>query len=102
MKITGLKKAVGDYKRANAGGPYSPLYGNLMFDSDTGEVWTDTFCDLGHNSWKEYQSDSIVCISKPLERMGFLVTMENVKKHIESNFPNFRQNTRRKNERGIL
>lgn len=30
MKIKGLKAAVGDYKRANKGGSYSLLYGNLM------------------------------------------------------------------------
>lgn len=30
MKIKGLKTAIGDYKRANKGGPYSLLYGNLM------------------------------------------------------------------------
>lgn len=32
MKIKGLKKAIGDYKRANEEGYYSPRYGYLMFD----------------------------------------------------------------------
>lgn len=60
MKITGIKKAVGDYKRANAGGIFSPIYGCLMLDRSTGEVWTDEFYSLGHNEWKEYHDKSII------------------------------------------
>lgn len=52
MKITGLKKAVGEYQRANKEGYYSPKYGYLMFDKATGELWTDEFYSLGHNEWK--------------------------------------------------
>lgn len=47
MKITGLKKAVGEYQRANKEGYYSPKYGYLMFDKATGELWTDEFYSLG-------------------------------------------------------
>ena len=32
MKITGVKKAVGTYKRANSGGYYRSSYGALMVD----------------------------------------------------------------------
>lgn len=60
LKIKGVKKAVGDYNRANAGGYYSPRYGKLMLDRSTGEVWTDEFYSLGHNSWTEYHDPAIV------------------------------------------
>ena len=53
MKITGLKKAIGDYRCFNAGGRFSPEYGRLMYDKETGELWTDYFYSLGHNTWKE-------------------------------------------------
>lgn len=51
IKIKGVKKAVGDYKRTNAEGWFSPRYGYLMLDRSTGEVWTDEFYSLGHNEW---------------------------------------------------
>lgn len=62
IKITGLKRAVGEYKRANAGGRYSPRYGRLMLDRDTGELWVDEFYSLGHNAWKVYRDKAIVDI----------------------------------------
>lgn len=37
-KLIGLKKAVGEYKKYNAGGKYSPEYGLLMLDKSTGEL----------------------------------------------------------------
>ena len=64
MKIKGLKTAVGDYKRANKGGPYSPIYGELMFDKGDGRIWTDEFCDLGHNSYKVYDSKTIIYVKE--------------------------------------
>ena len=93
MKISGLKKAVGEYQRANAGGYYSPRYGNLMFDPSDGTVWTDEFYSLGHNSWKEYHDRNITCISKTLNRMGVPVTMKNVRELIASSYPEFREVT---------
>ena len=59
MKITGVKKAVGEYKRYNKD-YYSPEYGLLMLDRNTGEVWVDYFYSLGHNSWKEYHDPAII------------------------------------------
>ena len=38
MKIKGLKTAVSDYKRANKGAPYSPIYRELMFDIGFGRI----------------------------------------------------------------
>lgn len=60
MKLKGLKKAIGDFKRANVGGCYSPSYGCLMLKTDTGEIWTDYFYGLGHNSWINYRDETIV------------------------------------------
>ena len=59
IKITGIKKAIGDYKnwlsidwRHTA---------NIMLDKSTGEVWTDCFIDC--NSWKEYHSEDVISLS---------------------------------------
>lgn len=60
IEIKGIKKAVGDYNRANANGFYGARYGNMMLNRNTGEVWTDEFYSLGHNEWKEYHDKSII------------------------------------------
>lgn len=87
MKIIGLRKAVGDYRRANADGYYSPRYGYLMYDTDNGHIWTDIFFDTGHNSWTQYHSDSIIDLGKYMADLGMPVTMANVKKIV--NDPDF-------------
>lgn len=84
MKITGLKKAVGDYKELNAGGPYDSIYGELMFNVATGEIWTDEFCSIGHNSWNVYDSIAIINLGKMMKMEKVPVTMKNVKEFIES------------------
>lgn len=86
MKIKGLKKAVGDYQRANADGAYSPRYGHLMLDESTGEVWTDEFYSLGHNEWKVYHSDSVVRLDSAMYGEGLEVSMKNVRKYIEKHY----------------
>lgn len=83
-KILGLKKAVGDFRRANAGGYYSPRYGVMMLDRGTGEVWTDDFYDLGHNSWKEYKDRNIMNLSGYMGQRGIAVNMANVREVAES------------------
>lgn len=85
-KIKGLKKAVGEYRRANAGGYYSPRYGYLMFDKNTGEIWTDEFFSLGQNSWKEYHSDSIINLGRLMGEKNMDVTMKNIKQFVEETF----------------
>ena len=85
MKLKGLKKAIGDYRRANAGGMRSPRYGRLMLDIDTGEIWTDEFYDIGHNSWKEYHSNSIVNVGRELEEVNMKSVQEYVDKHYDKN-----------------
>lgn len=83
MKITGLKKAVGEYQRANKEGCYSPKYGYLMFDKTTGELWTDEFYSLGHNEWKQYQSNSIINLGRIMTENNIEINMKNVKSFIE-------------------
>lgn len=58
MKITGVKKAIGDYKSL-----ISRRYGNaanIMLDKATGKVWTDVFPDC--NSWIEHHSESVISL----------------------------------------
>lgn len=83
--LKGLKKAVGEYKRANAGGQYCPRYGRLMLDRGTGELWTDEFYSLGHNNWKEYRDDAVVDLVRWANRDYIIedekrtVSMKNIK-----------------------
>ena len=81
--IKGLKKAVGDYKRANEGGAYSPNYGYLMYNKTTGELWTDEFYSTGHNNWKAYEDSSIVNLGEMMREREIEVNMVNVKDFIE-------------------
>lgn len=83
-KIKGIKKAVGKYRRANAGGAYSPHYGVLMLNKETGEVWTDEFYSMGRNSWKEYRDENIINLSGCMAQQEIFVNMENVRTVAES------------------
>lgn len=88
MKIKGLKKAVGDYKAFNQGGYYSPHYGNLMYNTETGDLWTDEFWDLGHSFYIPYQSENIVDLGKMMTEKEITVTTTSVKEFIKNNFEN--------------
>ena len=84
IEVKGLKKAVGDYQKANAGGAYDARYGTMMLDCNTGELWTDEFYSLGHNDWKEYHEQSIINLSGfMMEHQGedFKVNMVTVKEY---------------------
>ena len=84
MKITGIKKAVGEYKRANKGGYYSARYGRLMLDRSTGEVWCDEFYSLGHEDFKVYASESIVNLGREMSCNGYgEITMKTVREYAE-------------------
>ena len=86
MKIKNLKKSVGDFQRANAGGHYDPGYGYLMFDRSTGELWTDCFYSLGHNEWKQYHDPAIINLISWACNHGYdggPVNMANVRKWAE-------------------
>ena len=86
MEIKGLKKAVGDYKRLNKGDAFSPWYGYLMYDTSKRNLWTDEFYSIGHNTWKEYHSPSIINLGRMMENEGVEVNMKNVKEFIVSHF----------------
>lgn len=86
MEIKGLKKAVGDYKRLNKGGAFSPWYGHLMYDKLKKNLWTDEFYSIGHNTWNEYRSPSIINLGRMMENEGVEVNMKNVKEFIISHF----------------
>ena len=77
------KKAVGDYNRANKGGVYSPRYGYIMLDRESGNVWTDEFYSLGRNDWKQYHSPHIVNLSGYMAERGISVNMANVREAAE-------------------
>lgn len=79
--LKGLKKAVGDYQRFNKGGCYSPEYGHLMYNTNTGELWTDYFYSIGHNSWKVYHDDAIIRIDN---RINDKITMKSVANYIDT------------------
>ena len=64
-KITGVKKAIGEYRDWTS--RHSSFEAEIMLDKSTGEVWADCFVDC--NSWKEYESDSIVSLSRYIQRM---------------------------------
>lgn len=54
-----------------------------MFDKATGELWTDEFYSLGHNEWKQYQSNSIINLGKIMTENNIEINMKNVKSFIE-------------------
>ena len=71
MKITGVKKAVGTFKRANEGGFYRSTMGVLMVDCSTGYVWCD---ELTCDSWVSYEDKNIAYLEWDGE-----ATMKNIK-----------------------
>ena len=83
MKIHNLKKAIGDYKRFNEGGAYSPRYGLLMYEKSSGHLWTDEFCDLGHNAHAIYANDDVVNLGLLMKEKGIEINMKNTKEFIE-------------------
>ena len=77
IKISGIKKAVGEYKNWKK---RSWSYcASIMMDLSDGQVWTDCFIDC--NSWKEYRSDSIICLTYDFFGSYDELTMQNLKEH---------------------
>ena len=69
MKLKGLKKAIDDYERANDGGKDSDIYGQLMLNTETGEIWTDAFYGVHHNYFA-YDDPVIVNLSAMLDDLA--------------------------------
>lgn len=86
MRIHGLKAAVGEYLRANVEGYYSPKYGYLMYNMDSGELWVDEYYSVGRTSRKIYQSKSIVNIGEMMIDKGIDVSMRGVRDFIANEF----------------
>lgn len=84
MKINGIRKAVSEYNEFNKGGYYDPHYGRLMYNTETGDIWTDEFWSIGHNSWIEYHDPAIVNVGKAMGAEGITkITMQTVKEFIQ-------------------
>lgn len=79
LKLQGLNTAIGNYHRANSGGPYSPRYGYLMLDKSTGLIWCDEFYSLGHNERISYHSPDIINLGLIMENQGYEIDRESVK-----------------------
>lgn len=98
MKVKGIKKAVGDYRRWINSVPSGDA--NILLDISTGEVWTD--CYLSSESWKSYGDKNIISLSRFMIRyQQFNVTMDVIKSLIislidDGIIPYFEVNYRRK------
>lgn len=80
IKITGIKKAIGEYK--NWLSQDWRRTANIMLDRSTSEVWTDCFIDC--NSWKEYHSKDIISLSAYIrERTEERLTMAILREYAE-------------------
>ena len=82
LKIKGIKKAIREYRQINKGGIFSPWYGELMYDKETHEAWTDSFYDIGHNSFKVYHDSGIIHLSNIMQRRDLPITEHNVMKFL--------------------
>lgn len=81
-KIKGVKKAVSEYNSWMSG-QGKARYAYIMYDKNTGEVWTDVYDDLGRNTWDEYHDKSIINISGILNEWGLKTSMQNIKECID-------------------
>ena len=70
IKITGIKKAISDYK--NWLSIDSRHTANIMLDKSSGKVWTDIFVSC--NSWKIYHDKNIISL------LDFITVREEEKK----------------------
>ena len=79
MEIKGIKKATGDYNKINEGGYIRRLYGDLMLDRETGDLWVDEYADV--NSYNRYDKSSIVVLFRRVRKDADAdrVTMAEVK-----------------------
>ena len=80
IKITGIKKAIGEYK--NWLSEDWRRKANIMLDKSTGEVWTD--CFISCNDWKEYHDSNIISLSAYIrERTEEIFTMAILREYAE-------------------
>lgn len=92
MKITGLKRAVGDYKRYFDVSKRSCFYAFLMFDTSTGALWCDSFCDITRKSRRKYKNPAIIDLGKVMDSHNIdmeTLSMKQVKLFIYEHYPEF-------------
>ena len=77
LKIKGIKKIAGESKALCDF--YAGRYLQLNYNKKTGKAWTDYFCSLGQNSWKEYHDKNIINCGNITEQ----VTMAQIREMIE-------------------
>lgn len=83
LKLKGLKKAVGKYNWCKN----APCWrADLMFDTSTGELWTDAF--YGYNySWNEYHDKDIINLSSLMRQEGeYIISMKAIKAFVKKYF----------------
>ena len=71
-KITGIRKAITEYKNWLAI-DYRHV-ANIMLDKSTGDVWTDIFLDC--NEWKEYSSMRLLFIGTSQQKLKMKISKE--------------------------
>lgn len=83
LKLKGLKKAVGDYNWCKN----APCWrADLMLDTSTGELWTDTFYGFNY-SWNEYHDKDIINLSSLMRTEDeYIISMKTVKAFCEKHF----------------
>lgn len=83
LKLKGLKKAVGEYNWCKN---VPCWWADLMFDTSTGELWTDTFYGINY-SWNEYHDKDIINLSALMHREGeYIISMKTIKAFCEKHF----------------
>lgn len=82
-----IKTAVKDFQEANKGGLYDPSYGLLMLDTESGNIWTDTFYNTGHSSSIAYDSPHIVNLGRMMNERELEINAESVAQFIKDYFP---------------
>ena len=80
IKLSGIKKALGDYNRWLDGSYFHTA--KIMLDRSTGEVWCDVFENCNH--WKVYRNENIICLSGYVRlRTDKPLTMQLLKEYAE-------------------
>lgn len=60
-----------------------------MFDKESGKIWVDELCDLGHNSYVVYATDTIINLGKMMSERHIEINMKTIKEFIHNNFEGF-------------
>lgn len=84
-----LKEEIKYYKEWNKDGWFSPKYAELMYNTESDEIWADCFYSLGRNEWNEYHSKAVVNLGQLMREDGYSlkdITVKSVTNYIKNNF----------------